>query len=96
MDSGTEPGTEEDRRKVIRGGGGGGTKKNIHAREKQLKLTKKIHTFPVTSCTTPAINPITVRGLAVLGEGIEYAAEIQATVPSANLALEFAFQFYKR
>ena len=25
--SGTEPGTEEDRRKVIRGGGGGGTKK---------------------------------------------------------------------
>ena len=41
--SGTEPGTEEDRRKVIRGGGGGGTKKYIHAREKQLKLTKKNH-----------------------------------------------------
>ena len=66
--------------------------KTIHAREKQLKLTKKIHTFPVTSCTNPAINPITVRGLAVLGEQIEYAAEIQATVSSAILALGFAFQ----
>ena len=41
--SGTEPGTEEDRITVIRDGGGGGTKKYIHAREKQLKLTKKNH-----------------------------------------------------
>ena len=40
--SGTET-LEEDRIKVIRGGGGGGTKKYIHAREKQLKLTKKNH-----------------------------------------------------
>ena len=39
----TEPGTEEDRRNVIRGGGRGGTKKNIHAREKQLKLKKTNH-----------------------------------------------------
>ena len=83
--SGTEPGTEEDRRKVIRGGGGGGTKKYIHAKEKQLKLTKKIHAAPVIFSTTPAINSMRVRGLAVLGEQIEYAAEIQATVSSANL-----------
>ena len=95
--SGTEPGTEEDRRKVVRGGGGGGTKKIfMQAREKQLKLTKKIHAAPVIFSNTPAINSITVRGLAVLGERIEYAAEIQATVSSANLALGFAFQFYKR
>ena len=32
--SGTEPGTEEDRRKVIRGGGGGGTKKYSCKQEK--------------------------------------------------------------
>ena len=30
---------------------------------------------------------MTVRGLAVLGERIEYAAEIQATVSSANLSI---------
>ena len=95
--SGTEPGTEEDRRKVLRGGGGVGTKKIfMQAREKQLKLTKKIHAAPFISSTTPAINSITVRGLAVLGERIEYTAEIQATVSSANLVLGFAFQFYKR
>ena len=68
----------------------------MQAREKQLKLTKKIHAAPVIFSTTPAINSITVRGIAVLGEQIEYAAEIQATVSSAILALGLAFQFYKR
>ena len=59
----------------------------MQAREKQLKLTKKIHAAPVTFSTTPAINSITVRGLAVLGEQIEYAAEIQATVSSATMTM---------
>ena len=68
----------------------------MQAREKQLKPTKKIHAAQVIFSTTLAINSIAVRGLAVLGERIEYAAEIQATVSSANLALGFAFQFYKR
>ena len=76
--------------------GAGEVQKNIHAKEKQLKLTKKIHAAPVISSTTPAINSMRVRGLAVLGEQIEYAAENQAIVSSANLALGFAFQFYKR
>ena len=66
----------------------------MQAREKQLKLTKKIHAAPFISSTTPAINSITVRGLAVLGERIEYAAEIQATVSSVNLALGFFFFFF--
>ena len=82
--------------KFLGSGAGEVQKKNIHAREKQLKLTKKIQAAPVISSTTPTINSITVRGLAVLGERIEYTAEIQATVSSANLVLGFAFQFYKR
>ena len=52
--------------------------------------------YTIISSSTPAINFLTVRGLAVLGERIEKAAEIQATVSSANLVWGFAFQFYKR
>ena len=37
---------------------------------------EKNHAVPVISSTTPAINSITVLGLAVLGKRIEYAAEI--------------------
>ena len=71
--------------------------KTIHAREKQLKLmNRKKFMQLLISSTTPAINSITVRGLAVLSDRIECAAEIQAAVSSANLALGFAFQFYKR
>ena len=92
---GTEPGTEEDRRKVLRGRGGGGTKR-YSCKGKATEANEKIHAAPVISSTTPAVNSFAVRGLTVLGERIEYAAEIQATVSSANLALAFAFQFDKR
>ena len=50
----------------------------------------------IISSSTPIIHFLTVCGLEVLGERIEKAAEIQATVSSANLALGFAFQFYIR